>query len=292
MLKNPPASQCGGFILNSFYDPSIPVSDWQFNINLSIVFQYGKKVLGTDFYNDKEGNITFLGQKLDYSRKLNDEHYPIGRDLILNQFRHTFQSLDKVRNYNAELFTRIKRKFLKLNTPDNLNGFLVELYLAVLLIENNLDFVWRDRPDFTVEYDGCSLFLEATSATRVLPPTTDLRKKILERYNDKNKKDYAAKNGVLFIDYTNIIFESGLNEDLTQYENLISYIEPRIKDSKFGSVILCHTYSDLEDHRLHIGFNPIFCEDADAKIIDFVKFFFSKSERNQSGLSFLPKIIL
>ena len=111
------------------------------------------------------------------------------------------------------------------------------------LLEEGVKIKNRESPDFSVQYFEQELYIEAGSVRVEYRKNKSHSNKIYSTINKKNKKPYANKNTLLFLDITSVLYNDELVGGYTalerhdDFENIISNL---LEDNniKYGAIVL------------------------------------------------------
>lgn len=131
--------------------------------------------------------------------------------------------LEEIKKVSFEDYNLWKNRLISNKKNVGLYGDIFELYINWTLVQKKLNFTKRERPDFSLNYNGNEIFIECTStqcAFDKIPAEKDIFKKLKSKIRAKVIEEYMNLSTVLFIDITNLYYHSK-NINLTLNENFI-----------------------------------------------------------------------
>lgn len=244
------------------------------------IILYYKEILGIDLANlshpisKKINSLTSLSDK---DRKINEHHL---RTLALALF--------DIKEYSEEIYKTYLKRIVK-NSDISIHGHIFEIKQCAHFIETskreNLDFKFGDadkkEPDFFVNNSG----FEITSI-RFAESTTDINpgNKLLDKFWNKNGKDYAHNNTALLINISEATFQtfqSGklVNQSLDDVRKIIK------SRTKFGIVLCFLELIELIDGNIHFKGTvyPEYSDDCCPELKDLIENKFIKGQKNEFG---------
>lgn len=163
------------------------------------------------------------------------------------------ESFVTIKNYDESIFDYYLKK-IKNNKDLAVLGFVSEVnqcaHIIKKSIEEKLEFKFGDQnkgePDFIVNGIG----IEVTSCWfSDKPLKTNPGEKLLNKFNDKNKKVYAGNDCLLIIDISHIshyAIQNGLNIDKS-WDEVRQIMK---KDSKFGLIICLNEWIEVTKQKI------------------------------------------
>lgn len=161
---------------------------------------------------------------------------------IKQKLRMIGLALMEIKDYDLRIYNFYIKKTVN-NADFSLNGWIFEIIQCANLIktsdENKLQFKFGDsnkkEPDFII--DGCGI--EITSIR--FPEESQKNNadsKLLSKFREKNRKDYANSNSLLLIEITQTVHFGNRNNHRpnVKFNNLLKVIG---EESKFG-IVLCY----------------------------------------------------
>ncbi|OFV68083.1 MAG: hypothetical protein SCAL_000723 [Candidatus Syntrophoarchaeum caldarius] len=114
----------------------------------------------------------------------------------------------------------------------------MDLVLRGTIIRKNIKFTKAESPDFTIHTENKNIFIECGSAHLSKPKLGDIKYKIYSVINKKSSKPYCDPTTALFIDITNIYYNSLINEILVERDEIREDVKNALEHTQFGNVIL------------------------------------------------------
>lgn len=131
--------------------------------------------------------------------------------------------LEEIKKVSFEDYNLWKNRLISNKKNVGLYGDIFELYINWTLVQKKINFTKRERPDFSLNYNGNEIFIECTSTQcdfdKILAEK-DIFKKLKSKIRKKIIEEYMNLSTVLFIDITNLYYHSK-NINLTLNENFI-----------------------------------------------------------------------
>lgn len=163
-------------------------------------------------------------------------------------------ALMDIKDYDQNVYNFYLKKIVK-NADFSLNGWIFEIIQCANLIqssnENEMQFKFGDsnkkEPDFII--DGCGI--ESTSIR--FPEESQKNNadsKLLNKFREKNKNDYANGNSLLLIEITQTVHFTNLgnHQPNKKFNDVLKIISD---ESKFG-IVLCYVeYTVPSENKLH-----------------------------------------
>jgi hypothetical protein len=177
------------------------------------------------------------------------------RDSHLQLLARFGMELEYLRNNNYDVY----KLFIKVLRKDKQNyyGYRFELKIAIMLMSQKIDFEKAESPDFNINFNNSRIFIECGTTTLDKSKNVDVRYKINSVIEKKSKMDYANNDTVLFIDYSNIMYNSLLSGNRIKPEYLIDSFNEVIQKSNFGAVVLFANVLNWETKIFNLTACPI-----------------------------------
>ncbi len=274
-----------GFLTYNF---ELPCSELEYVKNYQITLDRANTLLGRGFGKANPGQFTFLGQTFQIVIDKNKEGDKTSSQLELMKIWHLLTAFERVQNYDRRIFKKLKERFLTANDIGNYFGIKSEILTAGYLAFRGAKFTLGKpgvEPDFVINFNGKTVGIEVTSTFLAEQrKDTDLVFKILQSLRTKEAKNYYAISTVaLFMDYTNLLFESKFDRNLINGNELISLIKPELDPEKFGNLTLSFSWYMRETKRWTTGANRIDNKNIDPTLKDFLDSFIPVKERTFEG---------
>lgn len=195
------------------------------------------ELLDTQFLPGENDQIT------DYIRDMGEETIRLHnageyerRDYNLLRMKMFAKHLSEVKDGREELFEEFKEE-LKKEDYDNYFGTRFEIDIAASLIRKEIDFNHPDPPDFDIQDKDVAV--ECQSAHFSGGDRT-IAEKIKQTIGSKSDKDYYNESSALFVDVTNIYFNSADRDVDISREKVEEWVRETFEvfDREIGSVIL------------------------------------------------------
>jgi hypothetical protein len=193
------------------------------------------RLLGTRFIPGNPSNDTPLGRSLAGLFQLqNSEQYEL-RDFELLRLTLFAKHLQEFETSRPDLLHHFKRELKRASrSSDGFFGIRFEVNIATSLIRHQVPFTKSESPDFII--DNTPLAIECGS-TRVSKHKSEsnLAYKIGSCIRAKEKKGYHSPYVALFIDITNLSFQSGGYPDLDAFRKETTEAASKMS---FGAIVL------------------------------------------------------
>ncbi|NKC21612.1 hypothetical protein CWC29_022810 [Pseudoalteromonas sp. S4498] len=184
--------------------------------------------------------------------------------------------LDKVAQHNPLALKKIKRDLIRQRTVVQWHDFRFELRVTASLLSKGLKVIAQESPDLKIHDHDSEIFAEITRASLSAKKKNSYLQKIPIAIDKKNKKAYAKKDAVLFVDVTNVLFlEDSLNY-LQNYSSVIAELRAR-KDIRFGAVLLMNYAYEPSLSRYNTLYTKILYEHCSPEVLKFMNETFPSS---------------
>ncbi|MDP3359533.1 MAG: hypothetical protein Q8S41_09310 [Lutibacter sp.] len=244
------------------------------------IFYYYKETLGIDL-SDLSHPISSKINSIPFStlidQKVKKHH--------LITFGH---SLIDIKVYDKKIYNFYIKRIAR-NSDISINGHIFEINQCAHFIrtakKNNLKFNFGDanqnEPDFIVENIGFEITSIRYSEKGNM---SNPGRKLLKKFNEKNKKEYAAKNVVLIIDINQPTFytiKDGKSVTPT-FEEVREIIK---NEAKFGLVLYFMEWiENINDNFFFKGtVYPDYSENCSAELKTLMEQYFFKGKYNYEG---------
>ncbi|AEA45340.1 hypothetical protein [Fluviicola taffensis] len=138
---------------------------------------------------------------------------PLSEEFNYLLYNSLFGPIDYLYELNLidnSAFELWKNRLIKNTKNVSFYGDLFELYFHWTLVQKNITFKNREKPDFSIDYNG-EIFVECTSALfsfTAIPSEKQIFQKIRNSVREKLVVNYMNSSTVLFVDITNPIFHA------------------------------------------------------------------------------------
>lgn len=151
-------------------------------------------------------------------------------------------ALMNIKDYDKNIYNFYIKKTVK-NTDFSLNGWIFEIIQCAHLIqsckENEMQFKFGDsnkkEPDFII--DGCGIELTSIRFSEE-SQKNNADYKLLSKFREKNRNDYANGNSLLLIEITQTVHFANLGNHQPN-KNFNDVLKIISNESKFG-IVLCY----------------------------------------------------
>lgn len=244
------------------------------------IFYYYKETLGIDL-SDLTHPISSKINSIPYS---NDIDQKIKKHHLI-----TFgNSLMDIKAYDEKIYNFYIKRIIR-NSHISINGHIFEINQCAHFIrtakENNLKFNFGDanenQPDFIVENIG----FEITSIRfSEKGNKSNPGRKLLKKFKEKNRKEYADKNVVLIIDINQPSFHT-IKDGKSVTPSFEKVREIIRNESKFGLVLyFIEWIENLNDNFFFKGtVYPDFSENCSTELIILIEQYFFKGKYKYEG---------
>jgi len=183
------------------------------------------KLLGIRFINGNVSSKSPIGQSLRRIIEYHNRGEYLQRDYELSKIAILVKHLKEIAEYDINLLKAFKKQIHRSSTYDEYFGVRFEINIAASLIRKNIKFTKAESPDFIIHKKSKNIFIECGSAHLSKPKLGDIKYKIRSVINKKSSKPYCTLATALFIDITNIYYNSLLNEILIERDEIREYVK-------------------------------------------------------------------
>jgi uncharacterized protein YqgQ len=192
-----------------------------------------ERLLGKGFVDSNR----WLRASLDRIKDLHKQDQPVLKDYEMSIIAMLVKDLQEIEEYDVSLLKKFKNNLYESVGIDEYFGVRFEINIAASLIRNGIKFLKTESPDFTIQMETKSIYVECGSSHLSKPKSVDLKYKIVSEIREKAKKKYCNPDTALFIDATNI-FHSTPKEILitpSQFQ-IRTHIKETLEATNFGNV--------------------------------------------------------
>lgn len=164
-------------------------------------------------------------------------------------FEMLVNNLKRVKENTVNYLPKFRRKFSSLRDEANYLGWCEEVRIAGILCNKGIDFVYGDRPDFNLKYEGKSLIIDATSK-HIVVEKNDLFQKFIEPIEDKSSSEiiYRSYSTLIICDMTHVIY-SAQNRNISINPQMIRELVKETLDSQIIGAIVYSSWGYYEDSK-------------------------------------------
>jgi hypothetical protein len=227
-------------------------------------------LFGKDGFKGPVGRM--IGDVLDY----HDENQRFVRDWEAFRIGIFAMQLEAIKQKDEDLFRYFRRKLRRISEKEYF-GFRLEVQTVSIFYQMNIKFRKRESPDFSVEYGGAEVFVECCSINLDEPRSKDVSYKVMSALTDKGRSPYANKKTALFLDYTNIFFNSVVSGVRLDLETLSADIKEKIDTLNFGAIILEANLMHIERKGFSIGLDSIYSDGIEPVLSELLKHMFPEN---------------
>lgn len=224
-------------------------------------------LFGKDGFKGPVGRM--IGDVLDY----HDQNQRFVRDWEAFHIGIFAMQLEAIKKKDEDLFRHFRRQLRRISEKGYF-GFRLEVQTVSIFYQMNIKFRKRESPDFSVKYEGAEVFVECCSINLDEPRGKDVSYKVLSALTDKGRKPYANNKTALFLDYTNIFFNSIVSGVRLDLEALSADIKEKIDTFNFGAIILEANLIHMEKKGFSIGVELIYSDRIDLYLLELLKHMF------------------
>lgn len=227
-------------------------------------------LLHTSYLFGKDGFKGPVGRMIRDVLDYHDQKQRFVRDWQAFRIGIFAMQLEAIKKKDEDLFRHFRRKLRRVSEKEYF-GFRLEVQTVSLFYQMNIKFRKRESPDFSVEYEGAEVFVECCSINLNEPRDKDVGYKVISALTDKGRKPYANKKTALFLDYTNIFFNSVVSGVRLDLEALSADIKGKIDTLNFGAIILEANLMHIERKGFSIGIHLIYSDGIDPVLFELLK---------------------
>jgi hypothetical protein len=196
------------------------------------------RIMGRQFTLKKQQALTPIEKAL-YSIWIhNRSGDTVKRDSEFERMVMLIHALLNAKKHKPELFSLFKRELNRTGASDSFFGIRFEITIMDMLISKSMSFNKTESPDFSIEHNGNKMFIECGSARLRKTIIGDFKYKVRSVIHEKSNKPYCASNTALFIDVTNLIYNSVFGEKAWTPNTLREIASNEIESTKYGSIAL------------------------------------------------------
>lgn len=197
------------------------------------------RLLGQHYIPGDKSNNTPVGRSLADVFRFNNERDYAARDEELLRLSFLAKHLREIEAYDAEMLAEFARK-LHSSDWDQYYGARAEVYGAACLVRTGVRFRRGKppEPDFVAGYGTAEIGVECGSAFLRAPRAGSVSYKIGSVINSKARKPYCCPTTALFIDCSNILYNSFLGDTPMDTDELRVFLQRELAGTRFGGVVL------------------------------------------------------
>lgn len=151
------------------------------------------------------------------------------------------ENLQVIKENKPSILSQYQEDFEQ-GTDDQYHGVRTEIGITSSLIKKGVNLTVRESPDYEIEFEGDTIFGEATSKHITQSKDRDLTYQILRSIRSKCDKDYSNPDTLLFLDVTNINWHMMAHGREFDTPKLRQAITDEMEDGDFGAVLLMSHY--------------------------------------------------
>jgi hypothetical protein len=179
---------------------------------------------------------------------------PVAGDFAMARLQLLAQDLKRIEAADAELLKHYRNRMRKAAQDGSYYGIRFEVKMAAMLIKWKLKFTRPEPPDFSVDLEGQTAFIECGSARLRESNEGDIWYKVAQEVRDKASKPYANLSTVLAVDVTNLRFHGLGVETPTAMLDLKPRLVEQLRSLSLGSVLLYNYLWDRKDGKYHAAY--------------------------------------
>lgn len=249
------------------------------------IVQYYKEELGIDLNN--------LSHPI--SKKINSisEVSEIDREIKKHHLRILGLALMYIKSYDENIYKTYLKRIVN-NTDISIHGHIFEIKQCAQFIETaineNLDFKFGDpdlkEPDFIVNGCGFEITSIRFSETNVIINPAN---KLLNKFRDKNGKNYAKPTTALIIDISEATYQTfqnnaPVNMSLEDVKKIMN------KEMKFGVILCLIEWTEVKENNINFKGTvyPEYSKNCSKELRDLIENKFIKGQVNKfDGKTFI-----
>lgn len=203
------------------------------------------RLTGLTFFNTKVTSPKPIDRSLRLILECHNKGQYQTRDYMLAKVALLVKNLQEIEKYDKRLFEKCKKQLLRSQNDNEYYGARFEISVTSALIyhkiNNNINFIKQDKPDFQVNLNGI-IYLECTSA-HIVSKNHDVYEKLIEIICNKGSKSYCNNKTALLIDVTNILCHH-INEPSFTFDRFEGSLRQAVEQTNFGSLLYFFYYAD------------------------------------------------
>lgn len=229
-----------------------------------------------------------LLRDVNHIKNLHDQGRHAGRDYHINRLAIFAKHLSEVRSADKELFNAFKSELRSASAEDYF-GLRLEVDTAASLYRKGLSFTHPDPPDFRVQTQYGTVGIECKSGHLAGGDRT-IEEKFKDLIIEKSGKPYYNESNILFVDLTNIFYNTMLRvqDDSLEFDidQLRTWSEEAIENFalEIGGILLFTYQTDdgSDDDGIWHDYVRIDNSDREARVTNFLDehYPFEKTTKN------------
>ncbi len=228
------------------------------------------KLLGMRFINGNVSSKSLIGQSLKRIIEYHNQGEYLRRDYEFSKMTMLVKHLKEIAKYDINLLNAFKKQIHRSGTRDKYFGVRFKINIAASLIRKNIKFTKSEFPDFTIHKENKNIFIECGSAHLSKPKLGDIKYKIRSVINKKSSKPYCDPITSLFIDITNIYYNSLINEILLERDEIREYVKNVLEHTQVGNVTLFIYILNKDLNRFESVYTRIDNKNIDETLLNFL----------------------
>ena len=228
------------------------------------------ELLGMRFINGNLSSKTPIGQSLIRIIAFHNQGSYLQRDYEFSKMAMLVKHLQEIAEYDLDLLNTFKKQIYRSSTYDKYFGVRFEIEIAASLIRKNIKFTKSESPDFIVHTNRKDIFIECGSAHLSKPKSGDITYKISSVINKKSKRPYCNNATALFIDVTNIYYNSSINDILKKGDKMRESVKNTLRKTEFGNATLFTYIFNKDKNRFESVYTRIDNKNIDDDLLKFL----------------------
>lgn len=218
----------------------------KFMIGFGSVVSELSRLTGLTFINTRPSSPKPIDRSLRLILDLHSKRQYQRRDFMLAKVALLAKNLQDIEKNDKVLFEKCKRQLLKSQNDNEYYGARFEISVTSALVyhklNNNIDFIKQNAPDFQVKLNDGTIYLECTTA-HIVSKKHDVYEKLGEIISVKGTKRYCNPKTALLVDVTNILCHH-INEPSFTFERFENNLRQALEQTNFGSILWFFFFAD------------------------------------------------
>lgn len=248
---------------------------------INFMLQFGSlvveinRLLKTCFLPGRPSNATPIGRSLIKILESHNKGDYQDRDFQLARLTIFVKNLKEIEAKKPGLINYFRKEIKKGGSADNFFGVRFEINIAASLIRKDIDFTKQESPDFSFVFNSDPLAIECSSVRiRSEKDTSDYNYKISSCINKKERSGYHNSKTALFIDTTNLFYETLSKNDVPDLDVMRTTVRKSMSKNSYGNITLFTYFFDIAKKQYQSNYARIDHELIDKNLKDFMDTYF------------------
>lgn len=191
------------------------------------------------------------------------------RDFEFAKIKLLVKNLQEIEKYDQTLLEKMNKQLLNSLNENEYYGSRFEISITASLIRKGIDFTKTESPDFTINAK-IKIFIECSSSHLTVKKSGDVKYKIKGTIDTKSGKAYCNPKTALFVDVTNLYYNSLVNEINLEKEDVHNYAKRILLGTEFGGMVLFVYLQNFKLNRYEQNYLRVDNDSMNAFLRDFL----------------------